>query len=139
MWLEVAVIASIFSVGNILSLAILKKVRLNAFAGSAIGFALALPLALAATRALFGPLITGPAKFQLALIRTVPALLWAIVFVVAVGLGPGAGTLGVALYTCGFLGNIFYETFEGVDAEVDRGCARSRVRESSTGALLAAA
>jgi phosphonate transport system permease protein len=103
-----------------------------AFAGTALGFALALPLALAATRVLFGALITGPAKFLLALIRTVPALLWAIVFVVAVGLGPGAGTLGVALYTCGFLGKVFYETFEGVDAEVIEavrgvGCGRAQL------------
>ncbi len=89
-----------------------------AFAGTVLGFALALPLALMASRALFGATVTAPAKLTLALIRTVPALLWAIVFVVAVGLGPGAGTLGVALYTCGFLGKIFYETFEGVDAEV---------------------
>jgi phosphonate transport system permease protein len=103
-----------------------------AFAGTSLGFALALPLALAATRALFGATVTVPAKFLLALIRTVPALLWAIVFVVAVGLGPGAGTLGVALYTCGFLGKVFYETFEGVDAEVIEavrgvGCGRAQL------------
>lgn len=89
-----------------------------AFAGTALGFALALPLALIASRELFGAAVAGAAKLALGLIRTIPALLWAIVFVVAVGLGPGAGTLGVALYTCGFLGKIFYETFEGVDAEV---------------------
>lgn len=89
-----------------------------AFAGTALGFAMALPLALIASRALFGATVAGAAKLALGMIRTIPALLWAIVFVVAVGLGPGAGTLGVALYTCGFLGKVFYETFEGVDAEV---------------------
>jgi phosphonate transport system permease protein len=38
--------------------------------------------------------------------------------VVAVGLGPAAGTLGVALYSVGYLGKIFYELFEGTDQEV---------------------
>jgi phosphonate transport system permease protein len=57
-------------------------------------------------------------KVALAFVRTVPAVLWAIFFVVAVGLGPAAGTLGVALYTVGYLGKIFYEQFEGTDLEV---------------------
>jgi phosphonate transport system permease protein len=68
-----------------------------AFVGTAIGFALALPLSLAASPVLFGPAVTAPVKVFLAAVRTVPALFWAIVFVVAVGLGPAAGALGVAL------------------------------------------
>ena len=59
-----------------------------------------------------------PIKLLLALVRSVPAILWAILFVVAVGLGPAAGTLGVALYSVGYLGKIFYELFEGTDPEV---------------------
>lgn len=89
-----------------------------AFVGTAIGFALALPLALAASPVLFGPSVTGPVKVVLAVVRTVPSLFWAIVFVVAVGLGPAAGALGVALYSLGYLGKLLYETFDGVDPEV---------------------
>ena len=89
-----------------------------AFVGTAIGFALALPLSLAASPVLFGPSVTGPVKVLLAAVRTVPALFWAIVFVVAVGLGPAAGALGVALYSLGYLGKLLYETFDGVDPEV---------------------
>jgi phosphonate transport system permease protein len=89
-----------------------------AFVGTMLGFVLAVPLALAASPVLFGPTVTGAAKLVLAVVRTVPALLWAIVFVVAVGLGPAAGALGVALYTTGYLGKLFYETFEGVDPEI---------------------
>lgn len=89
-----------------------------AFVGTAIGFALALPLSLGASPVLFGPSVTGPVKVLLAAVRTVPAFFWAIVFVVAVGFGPAAGALGVALYSLGYLGKLLYETFDGVDPEV---------------------
>jgi phosphonate transport system permease protein len=89
-----------------------------AFVGTAIGFALALPLSLAASPVLFGPSVTGPVKVLLAAVRTVPALFWAIVFIVAVGLGPAAGALAVALYSLGYLGKLLYETYDGVDPEV---------------------
>lgn len=102
-----------------------------AFAGTAIGFAIALPLALLASPVLFGPSVTGPVKLVLAMVRTVPSLFWGIVFVVAVGLGPAAGALGIALYSLGFLGKLLYETFDGVDPEVVealRGVGASRAQ-----------
>lgn len=89
-----------------------------AFAGTALGFLLALPAALAASPIVAGPAVAAAIRLLLALIRTVPALLWAIVFVVAVGLGPAAGTLGVAMYTLGYLGKLYAEAFDGVDPEV---------------------
>ncbi len=89
-----------------------------AFVGTALGVALALPLALLASPMLFGRAITGPVKLVLAIVRTVPSLFWAIVFVVAVGLGPAAGALAVALYSLGYLGKLLYETFDAVDPEV---------------------
>lgn len=89
-----------------------------ALVGTAIGFALALPLALLASPVLFGPAVGAPVKLLLAGVRTVPALFWGVVFVVAVGLGPAAGALAVGLYSLGYLGKLLYETFEGVDPEV---------------------
>ncbi len=103
-----------------------------AFAGTALGFALALPLALASSPVLFGPPVTAPVKLLLACVRTVPALFWAIVFVAAVGLGPAAGTMAVTLYSLGYLGKLLYETFDGVDPEVIEavrsvGCSRAQL------------
>jgi phosphonate transport system permease protein len=100
-----------------------------AYVGTLLGFAGALPLALVATRTMFGPAVTGPARLLLAGIRTIPSLLWALVFVVAVGLGPAAGALAIAVYTVGYLGKLLYEAFDGVDAEVleavgSVGCSR---------------
>ena len=102
-----------------------------AFVGTFIGTALALPLALLASPVLFGVAVTGPVKLILAVVRTVPSLFWAIVFVVAVGLGPAAGALAVALYSLGYLGKLLYETFDAVDPEVIeaiRGVGASRLQ-----------
>jgi phosphonate transport system permease protein len=63
-------------------------------------------------------------------VRTVPALLWAILFVIVVGLGPLAGTLGIALYTVGYLSKLYADLFEGTDPEVVeavRGVGASRL------------
>ena len=89
-----------------------------AFAGTTLGFLAALPLALLASRGVAPPWAVIPVTLLLAFVRTVPAVLWAILFVVAFGLGPAAGTLGVALYSTGYLGKIFYELFEDTDPEV---------------------
>jgi phosphonate transport system permease protein len=89
-----------------------------AFVGTLLGLIMALPLALAANPILFAPTITGPVKLILAVVRTIPSLFWGIIFVVAVGLGPAAGTLGIAVYSLGYMGKLLYETFEGVDPEV---------------------
>lgn len=103
-----------------------------AFAGTTLGFVAALPLALLASRGIAPPWVILPIKLLLAFVRTVPAVLWAILFVVAFGLGPAAGTLGVALYSVGYLGKIFYELFEGTDPEVVEavrgvGCGRMQL------------
>ncbi len=89
-----------------------------AFVGTLIGLMISLPLAVLGTRTLFGPAVTAPARLFVGAVRTVPSLLWGVVFVVAYGLGPEAGTLGVALYTVGYLGKLYYEAFEAVDPEV---------------------
>ena len=89
-----------------------------AFAGTMLGLALALPLAVAASPAIIGSVVSGVIRLLLAAVRTVPSLLWAIIFVVAVGLGPGAGALAIACYSLGYMGKLFYELFDGVDPEV---------------------
>lgn len=89
-----------------------------AFVGTALGFVIALPLAVLGTRTVFGPRVTVPVRMIVGAIRTVPSLLWAVVFVVGFGLGPAAGALGVAMYSVGYLCKLLYEAFEGVDPEV---------------------
>jgi phosphonate transport system permease protein len=47
--------------------------------------------------------------------RTVPDLVFALIFVLAFGLGPMAGVLALAVHTLGALGKLFYEVLENID------------------------
>lgn len=47
--------------------------------------------------------------------RTVPELVFALLFVAAFGLGPLAGILAIALHTFGALGKLFTEVIENID------------------------
>ncbi len=89
-----------------------------AFAGTMLGWVFALPMALLGTRTLFGPASSGFARGVIGALRSIPSILLGVVAVVAFGLGPLAGVFGVALYTVGYLGKLYYEAFESVDTEV---------------------
>lgn len=103
-----------------------------ATAGIALSFVLAAPLALAMTRALsvsrIGP---GPGRWRgevlrqvarslLVLLRAVPEVVWALVFVRALGLGPGAGVLALAITYGGMLGKVYAEILESTDTRPAR-------------------
>lgn len=47
--------------------------------------------------------------------RTVPDLVFALIFVMAFGLGPIAGVLAIVVHTTGALGKLFYEVLENID------------------------
>ncbi len=53
-------------------------------------------------------------RFVLNVFRSVPDILWALVFVVALGLGPFPGTLALAVHSAGVLGKLYSETLEAV-------------------------
>jgi phosphonate transport system permease protein len=103
-------------------LAMLGKATLEtlamATAGTALAFVIGAPLAFVTTRALsvsrIGP---GPGRAQAAavrqagrsvlmVLRAVPEIVWALVFVRALGLGPAAGVLALALTYSGLLGRV---------------------------------
>jgi phosphonate transport system permease protein len=86
-----------------------------AFIGTVIGVAIALPLSLLASRNLNSKFVYAPVRAFLAAARTFPSILWAILFVIIVGLGPFAGILAITLYTIGFISKLQYESIEAVD------------------------
>lgn len=51
----------------------------------------------------------------LELLRTVPEVVFALLFVIAFGLGPMAGVLALMLHTIGALGKLFSEVVENID------------------------
>jgi phosphonate transport system permease protein len=53
-------------------------------------------------------------RLALSLLRAIPEVLWVLVFILAVGLGPFAGTLALGVHTGGVLGKLYADTFEEV-------------------------
>jgi phosphonate transport system permease protein len=94
-----------------------------ATAGISLALLIALPMTLASTRVLSisglaGRMAAGPfvlrqaLRWLLIVLRSVPELVWALVFVRVVGLGPTAGVLAIALTYGGMLGKVYGEILE---------------------------
>jgi phosphonate transport system permease protein len=87
-----------------------------AVAGCAIGLVLSVPLAILAAEGLSPhPVVRLAARSLIATFRTVPDLVWALIFVIAVGLGSPAGVLAIAIDVMGFAGRFFAEAMEETD------------------------
>ena len=80
------------------------------------GMLLSLPMGLLSSRNLFPNYITYPSRAVISACRSLPSLIWAIVFVIIVGLGPTAGVLAMSIYTVGYLGKMQYESIEGMNS-----------------------
>ena len=98
-----------------------------ATAGLTLALLLAIPLALLSVRVLSISSLTGrmaplPAaarqlvRWLMIVLRSVPELIWALVFVRVVGLGPTAGVLAIALTFAGMLGKVYAEILDSGDA-----------------------
>jgi len=88
-----------------------------AFIGTVVGVTIALPLSMLAARNLNSKLVYVPLRGILAAARTFPSILWAILFVIMVGLGTFAGVLAIIMYTVGFIAKLQYESIEAVDSD----------------------
>ena len=87
-----------------------------AVVGTVLGVILSVPLAVLAARGLSPhPVVYYATRGLISFFRTVPDLIWALFFVIAVGLGPAAGTLAIMIDTIGFCGRFFAEAMEETD------------------------
>ncbi|WP_394561955.1 PhnE/PtxC family ABC transporter permease [Aquipseudomonas alcaligenes] len=99
-----------------------------ATAGMALALLVAIPAGLAASRGLslsaasrggrpsaLGQALRWPVRGLLIFLRSVPEIVWALLFVRAVGLGPTAGVLAIAITYAGMLGKVYAEILESVD------------------------
>ena len=85
-------------------------------AGTALAVAAALPLgALAARNIVPQTRIGEPVRLFLNVLRSIPGLIWGVIWVAAVGFGPLPGVLALATHSTGMLGKFFAETMEHVD------------------------
>jgi phosphonate transport system permease protein len=86
-----------------------------ALLGTAVAAALALPLGFVSARNVAPPRVFYPARAVLNLFRSVDTLVYALIFVAAVGLGPFPGVLAVVAYTTTSLAKLYSEAIEGID------------------------
>ena len=107
-----------------------------ATAGIALALVLAIPLALLSVRMLSVSALTGrmnalPAvartllRWLMVVLRSVPELIWALIFVRVVGLGPTAGVIAIALTYAGMLGKVYAEILESGDGQVTQSLLRN--------------
>lgn len=89
--------------------------------GSLLAALMALPLAMLMARNLRAPrMLAGAAKGVLDVSRAVHTLVFGLILVGIVGLGPTAGVLAIALHSMGTYGKLFAESIESMDmAAVD--------------------
>jgi phosphonate transport system permease protein len=83
--------------------------------GTVLASLVALPLAVLAARTITPAWAGWPVRAALNLWRAVPSIVWALLFVAAVGLGTMAGVLGLIAYSVGYLTKFFYEALEGAE------------------------
>jgi len=113
-----------------LGTALLQTISISLI-GTLIGMALAVVLAVPATSTLIFVRSDSPGKrgiFERALrsflfwssrlvlniLRSIPELVWVLICIIAVGIGPFAGTIALGLHTAGVLGKLYAETMEEV-------------------------
>ena len=92
----------------------LKTVEI-ALLGTAIAAGLALPLGFLSARNVAPAPVFQPARVVLNFFRSIDTLVYALVFVAAVGLGPFPGVLAVIAYTTTSLAKLYSEAIEAID------------------------
>ena len=95
--------------------------------GTSIAVLMAIPLGLLASRNITPAFIQIPVRRFLDIVRSAPDLVLGMIFLVAVGPGPLAGVMALAINTSGVLAKLFSEAVESID----RGPVEGRPRQSN--------
>ncbi|MGY4500477.1 phosphonate transport system permease protein [Bradyrhizobium sp. GM24.11] len=104
------------ALGETLSIALL---------GTTLAAIFALPVSLFAARNVVPNILRFPVRRFLDSIRGVDTLIWALVWINVVGLGPFAGVLAIAVSDFGAFGKLFSEAIEGADQKQVEGIRAS--------------
>lgn len=86
-----------------------------AIVGTALGAVLSLVVAFGAASNIAPRWLYYPTRWVMNVIRSLPDLVFALMFVSAVGLGPFAGILAMTVGSVGSIGKVFAEAMEAVD------------------------
>jgi phosphonate transport system permease protein len=83
--------------------------------GTFLAVLVAVPMGLASARNIAPIWLQQPMRWFTNILRSVPDLVVGLIFVVAVGLGPFAGVMAIAVNTGGVLAKLFSEAVESID------------------------
>ena len=86
-----------------------------ALLGTGLAAALAIPLGFLSAKNVAPPTLYYTVRTALNFFRSIDTLVYALLFVAAVGLGPFPGMLAVVAYTTTSLAKLYSETIEGID------------------------
>lgn len=93
-----------------------------AIIASAFGILFSLPIGLLAARNMMPPWATWPARTVICVCRSFHPVIFAILFVKAVGFGPMAGILTLIFASIGFIGKLFAEAIEEISLKPVEAC-----------------
>lgn len=85
-----------------------------AFVATMLGFIVALPISVMAAGNLSPTYLAVPSRILLAGMRSLPSIIWAVLFVIIFSIGTLAGIFAMTFYTVGYLGKLQFESMEGV-------------------------
>ncbi|MGL5355833.1 MAG: phosphonate ABC transporter, permease protein PhnE [Cetobacterium sp.] len=89
-----------------------------AFIATLVGMLFSLPLSfLAASNTTPSKTLSMIIKAYLSFIRAVPSLIWAVIFVSSIGLGPFSGILGLSVHTVSYLTKAYLQSIEDLGDE----------------------
>ena len=98
--------------------------------GTTLAVVTAIPMALLGSANLVSPWVYQPVRRLMDGCRAINEMVFAMLFVVAVGLGPFAGVLALWIHTTGILAKLFSEAIEAIDPQPVEG-----IRSTGAGAL----
>ncbi len=96
--------------------AIIETLQL-AIIGTLFAIVLASPFAILAARNIAPPPLYGVTRLLLNANRAIPDIIFALIFVAAVGLGPFGGVLALAVGSMGFMAKVYAESIEAIDPQ----------------------
>jgi len=106
--------------------------------GTLLAVIVAIPLSILASENICPHWMVFPVRRLLDAMRAINELVFALIFIVAVGLGPFAGVLALFVHTAGALGKLFSEAIEAIDpgpVEGIRATGASKIQEIIFGVI----
>jgi phosphonate transport system permease protein len=111
--------------------AVIETIQM-AIVGTSLAFLLSAPFAVLAARNISPPAVYGLTRLFLNANRAIPDLIFALIFVAAVGLGPFAGVLALAVGSIGTMSKMWAEAIEAIDPQQVLAVKATGARRSQT-------